>query len=82
MRDHIVTMHGIKRDDIPSDSIKQAIDGYVYRSAPKIDSYECFLCNKKYMKRNRLREHMNLHVSGPYLCVICGAVYKSTDTLR
>lgn len=75
-------MHGIKRDDIPNDSIKQATDGSTYTSRPVIESYECYLCKNKYKKRNRLREHMNSHISGPFLCVICGAVYKSTDTLR
>lgn len=82
VRDHIVIMHGIKRDDIPHESILQAAGDFASTSRPIIDSYECYLCMNKYKKRNRLREHMQTHLSGPYLCVICGAVYKSTDTLR
>lgn len=82
VRDHIVIMHGIKRSDIPKEIITQASGNYTYSSRPIIAAFECYLCRNQYKKRNRLREHMNSHLSGPYLCEICSAVYKTTDTLR
>ena len=75
-------MHGIKRDDIPKESIRQVSGDFIYTQQPTIAVYECYLCRNEYRKRNRLREHMNTHINGPFLCVICGAIYKSTDTLR
>lgn len=76
VRDHIVIMHGIKRDDIPRDCIRQATDNFIYTPRPNVDLFECYLCRNHYRKRNRLREHMHTHISGPFLCTICGAVYK------
>lgn len=82
VRDHIVIMHGIKRENIPNESIRQARGDFTNEFRPQIDSYECFLCKNEYKKRNRLREHMQSHISGPYLCVNCGTVCKTMDTLR
>ncbi|XP_055302205.1 zinc finger protein 699-like [Sitodiplosis mosellana] len=82
VRDHIVIMHGMRREDIPKESVRQVSEDFIYTPRPNVALYECYLCRNQYRKRNRLREHMNTHMNGPFLCVICGAVYKSTDTLR
>lgn len=82
VRDHLVAMHGIKRDEIPKDSIQPATIPLILESQPSPDLFECNLCQNKYDKKQKLRQHMKSHTSGPFLCVICGAVYKSIANLR
>lgn len=82
VRDHMVIMHNVKREEIPKDSIRQTTDIFPENGPAVADNYECYLCRNQYRKRNRLREHMQAHISGPFLCVFCGTIYKSNDTLR
>lgn len=82
VRDHIVALHGIKREEIPKDSICQATGMLISQSPPNIEWFECNLCKNRYNKKQTLRQHMKTHTAGPFLCVTCGAVYKSIANLR
>lgn len=82
VRDHIVAMHGIKRDEIPRDSIQPAKSPLSFEPPPNPDQFECNLCKNQYDRRQKLRQHMKTHTAGPFLCVTCGAVYKTIANLR
>lgn len=82
VRDHIVALHGIRREEIPKDSIRQATGMLELEPRPNVDWFECNLCKNRYSKKQTLRQHIKTHTSGPFLCVICGAVYKSIASLR
>lgn len=89
VRDHIVAMHGIKRDEIPKDSIRQATTVATTQSTVFSDSqsnanisFKCDQCQKTFETKQTLRQHIKTHTNGPFLCVICGVVYKSLANLR
>lgn len=85
VRDHIVAIHGIRREEIPKDSIQQATSNISSEQRPNDDLFECNLCANRYSKKQTLRQHMKTHNSSEnsqFLCVICGAVYKSIANLR
>lgn len=83
VRDHIVAMHGIRREEIPKNSIRQAIAELTPELNPPNDErFPCSLCKNQYNKKQTLRQHVKTHTSGPFLCVTCGAVYKSIANLR
>ncbi|XP_018569871.1 protein tramtrack, beta isoform isoform X1 [Anoplophora glabripennis] len=47
--------------------------------------YQCGQCLKKFSRRDHLRTHeKNIHgeFAGPFKCVICGQLYKNTESLR
>ncbi|XP_055302209.1 zinc finger protein 26-like [Sitodiplosis mosellana] len=87
VRDHIVAMHNIRREEIPSDSIRQAT-GNVASEQRRLQPanaalFECNLCKNQYSNKQTLRQHMKTHTTAsPFLCVSCGAVYKSIANLR
>lgn len=85
VRDHVVIMHGIKRDDIPKDSIREVTGQNRLFSPrqPKTDTpFHCNHCKKIYDTKQKLRQHMKLHSNVPHLCVICGIVYKSLANFK
>lgn len=82
VRDHIVAMHGIKREEIPKDCIQQATEHVLTKPCENITIFKCNLCTNQYTKKQTFQQHMKTHTSGPYLCVICGVVYKSISNLR
>lgn len=85
VRDHIVAIHGFRREEIPKDSIQQATSKISLEQRPNDDLFECNLCANRYSKKQTLRQHMKTHTSSEnaqFLCVICGAVYKSIANLR
>lgn len=82
VRDHIVALHGIKRDEIPKDCIRQATETVKSELQPNIEWFECNLCKNRYNKIHTLRQHMKSHTTGPFLCVTCGSVFKSFANLR
>ncbi|XP_031626849.1 zinc finger protein 845-like, partial [Contarinia nasturtii] len=82
VRDHIVAIHGLKRDEIPKDSIQQATTVMTSGSQQNNELFDCNLCHNQYTKKQTLRQHMKTHTSGPFLCVTCGSVVKSLANLR
>lgn len=89
VRDHIVAMHGIRRDEIPRDCIREANGQETPPLPPAIGQpsvgsmFECNLCNNLYNSRQSLRQHMKTHSeNSSLLCVICGSVFKSIANLR
>lgn len=88
VRDHIVAMHNVRREEIPSDSIRQATDNmkteqHRRQQQQNTEEFECNQCKNKYRSKQTLRQHMKTHsTSNPFLCVHCGAIYKSIANLR
>lgn len=82
VRDHIVIIHGIKRDDILTDSIREVTSEY--KNATVQPPFQCKHCKKICDSKQKRRQCMKSHSSseGPVLCVMCGIVYKSRSNYQ
>ncbi|XP_054284175.1 zinc finger protein 835-like isoform X2 [Macrosteles quadrilineatus] len=50
---------------------------------PQVKNWTCDQCGKRYLSRNMLEEHMNVHTGNrPYICSQCGKDFASKYTFK
>ncbi|XP_046676340.1 zinc finger protein 623-like isoform X2 [Homalodisca vitripennis] len=50
---------------------------------PQVKNWTCDQCGKRYLSRNMLEEHMNIHTGNrPYVCQQCGKNFASKYTFK